>query len=584
MLTNTNTPLLGLQNVSLSWPCGLNESAPFPVKPFVGAVRLILAFVFAAVAALADANVPQASSNPSQTVETTKVARLLKAAKRPIRWVQNTGKRRLASIAKLVGHSAPHNTFVAQAEINRLVQLKQLPAEAPPSPSNPPEATSKAEADLDPSIFGHISEKDLQDARELKPPPTLEPRAERINVQFNLGPRQAFERVGSLFSYKIIFDTDYTGEGNPIRFQMDNANYLETLRALELATGSFVVPLSGTSLMVAKDTPQKRLELEPNVVVVLNLPQATTPTELAELARSVQQSVDLQRMFIDNAQRMIVLRGPISKVRPAQQMYTQMLRATPMVEVGIQLIEFSSSLDASYGMNLQNRATIMRLSNNVLSLNRIGSMTNLLSLSLSNLDLFATASEAVSRSLLNTEIRMIDGMPATLHIGDRYPIATSGYFGAPIPGAGTGNGISYRPPPTFNFEDLGLNIKITPHVNGMDQISLDVEAEFKVISGKSINDIPIISTRKFNTKVSLETGEWAVMAGLLTTNEARTISGFPGLLRIPLLGKALSNNTKNKTRGEALLVLRPRLLSLPASEWASDAIATGPEGRPRIPL
>ena len=473
---------------------------------------------------------------------------------------------------------------MAQAEVNRLVQLKQLPPEAAPAPTTAPQANSKAEDELDPSIFGHISEKDLQDARELKPPPTLEPRPERINVQFNLNPRQAFERVGSLFNYKIIFDAEYTAEGNPIRFQMDNANYVETLRALELATGSFVVPLSGTSLMVAKDTPQKRLEFEPNVVVVLNLPQATTPNELAELARSVQQSVDLQRMFIDNAQRMIVLRGPISKVRPAQQMYTLMLRATPMVEVGIQLLEFSSSLDASYGMNLQNRTTLMRLSNNVLSLNRIGSMTNLLSLSLSNLDLFATASESVSRSLLSTDIRMMDGMPATLHIGDRYPIATSGYFGATVPGTNPGNGISYRPPPTFNFEDLGLNIKITPHVRGMDQISLEVEAEFKVISGNSINDIPIISTRKFNTKVSMETGEWAVMAGLLSTSEARAISGIPGLLRIPLLGKALSNNTRNKTRGEALLVLRPRLLSLPASEWASDAIATGPEGRPRIPL
>ena len=82
----------------------------------------------------------------------------------------------------------------------------------------------------------------------------------------------------------------------------------------------------------------------------------------------------------------------------------------------------------------------------------------------------------------------------------------------------------------------------------------------------------------------METGEWAVMAGLLSTNEARTISGIPGLMRIPLLGQALSKNSRNKTRGEALLVLRPRLLGLPASEWVTTAIATGPEGRPRIPL
>ena len=437
---------------------------------------------------------------------------------------------------------------------------------------------------LDPTIFGRITEKDLREARELLPPPTLTPRVERRAIHINAPPKLAFEQVAKLFNYQVTFDPDFPQDAAAIRFDLDNANYLETLRALELATGSFVLPLTPTRLMVAKDTAQKRLELEPNVVVTLSLPQTTTVQDLTELARAVQQSMDLQRMLIDNSQRLILLRGPISKVRPAQQMYLQMLRSTPMVEIDIQILGFSKSLDASYGMRLPNKTQIMALGTNVFRLDKIASFTSLLGLGLSNLDLFATVSQSAGKSLLNMKVTAIEGMPVTMHIGDRYPIATSGYFGTPDSGASVGDGISYRPPPTFNFEDLGLNLKITPRVHGMDEISLELESDFKLLSGSSINDIPIISNRKFTSRVRLLDGEWAVVAGLLSTSEANTIAGIPGLLQIPLAGRLFSDNGKNSERGETLLILRPRLLSLPPSEWATETIATGPEGRPRIPL
>jgi hypothetical protein len=58
------------------------------------------------------------------------------------------------------------------------------------------------------------------------------------------------------------------------------------------------------------------------------------------------------------------------------------------------------------------------------------------------------------------------------------------------------------------------------------------------------------------------TGEWAVLAGLMTSSEARSITGIPILSRIPLL----RSNNINTDYGQTLIVLKPHLLILPPSE------------------
>jgi len=97
-----------------------------------------------------------------------------------------------------------------------------------------------------------------------------------------------------------------------------------------------------------------------------------------------------------------------------------------------------------------------------------------------------------------------------LHIGDRYPIITSSY--AAVTGSGTAGSAaaagssSYAPAPAFNFEDLGLTMKMTPTVNGLEGVSLDIEAGFKVLSGTAVNGLPVISNRQIKSQAFLKFG------------------------------------------------------------------------------
>jgi len=168
-----------------------------------------------------------------------------------------------------------------------------------------------------------------------------------------------------------------------------------------------------------------------------------------------------------------------------------------------------------------------------------------------------------------------------MHVGEKFPVLTAGYFG---PASSSQGGTVYTPPPSFSFEDLGVNMKVTPHIHGMDDVTLELEMEFEVLSGETNNGIPLISNRKLTSKIRLREGEWGVVAGLLSSSEARSISGIAGLSNIPVLGQLFREYNKDETTSEVLIIIRPTLLNPPPDQLVTPPIWTGTETRPLTPL
>ena len=143
-----------------------------------------------------------------------------------------------------------------------------------------------------------------------------------------------------------------------------------------------------------------------------------------------------------------------------------------------------------------------------------------------NSTFFATLSDLESDTLLSSQIVALDGQAATLHVGDRYPIITSSFAGT----AGTAQATAFAP--TTQFVDLGLVLKITPTVHEDMEVTLDVDAEFKALGSGSFDGIPVIDSRQYQGKVRLKDGEWAVVAGMLSTTDAETPTGDRRVIRL----------------------------------------------------
>jgi type II secretory pathway component GspD/PulD (secretin) len=262
----------------------------------------------------------------------------------------------------------------------------------------------------------------------------------------------------------------------------------------------------------------------------------------------------------------------------------------PPAQVAIELrfLEVTRNDALTYGIDfpsLFSLNTLTTVYNNTVSLQSgigglltFGGGKTLIGIGVMGPSLVATLSKSESKMLLAAQLRSLSGQKATIHIGERYPIETGGY-GA----TGTGTG-SITLPPSFTFQDLGLTLTTTPVVHDTENVSLDVEAQFQVLTGASVNGLPVISNRSVKNITRLKFGEWAIIAGLLTTNEARTLSGLAGLNRIPFLGPLTSTHEHDTDDDQVILLLRPVLLTLPPGESAVRSFLTGTETRPLTPL
>lgn len=461
------------------------------------------------------------------------------------------------------------------------------PAEAVALAADSPKGDAAAEAD-EPALIAATAQ-DLAEARKPLPPTKLsaEPGLKDFSLRANA--KTLFETVARAYGLDCVFDGGYQAT-QILRFEMDQADYREALHALEAVTSSFIVPISDRLFMVVKDTAQKRKEEEPYAAVIVPVPEPTTMQDLTAMITAVQQACGIQKVSWDSHSSIVVIRDAVSKVIPARQLLQDLLYPRAQIMLEMDFLEVNDSNALNYGLPLPSSfpvasfSTFMnnvpQLASNISGMLRFGGGAALIGIGIANLQLVASLTRSDSRVLLHSSARSVDGQPATIHVGQKYPIMTAGYFG---PSSFSGPG-AYTPPPSFTFEDLGLSLKATPHVHGTEEVTLTVEAEFKVLGGTASNGIPIISNRSLKSDVTLQMGEWAVVAGLIDDEDARSIAGIAGVARIPVIGPLTSNVTHNSSTDRVLILLRPTLLTPPPDNSLTHVYRMGAELRPLTPL
>ncbi len=124
--------------------------------------------------------------------------------------------------------------------------------------------------------------------------------------------RVVFETIAKLAGLSVIFDPDFTSRR--ITVDLPNVTLEQALDAVSLESKAFWKPLTGSVIFVAPDNPQKRKDVEDEVVRTFYLSNTLTPQDLTEVVTGLRQLLDLRRVQQVNAQNAIVIRDTPDKL------------------------------------------------------------------------------------------------------------------------------------------------------------------------------------------------------------------------------------------------------------------------------
>ncbi len=435
----------------------------------------------------------------------------------------------------------------------------------------------------------HIPERPLP--LQITQPVNLAPENKRADFAFRGKAVDAYKALAELFGLRVIFDEDFKGD-KEIRASLEFTDFAHAVVLLNDLSGSFMAPITSNLFLVAEDNQNKRQELEPVAAVSIPIPEAMTAEHTNEMVQAVQQTLDIKRSFVSASAQQVVLRDTVRKVRLAQELYRQLSQPRGEVMIEVDLIAVTADRRVQAGVSLPTAIPITNFStiwNNqppaptaedATRMLAIGGGRTVFGVTIGSANLAAVLSQrGEGRSLQSFRLRAADGMPAELLIGERFPIINASFQATDI--VASDEQSMAVPVPSFTFEDLGLSFKATPTVHGSREITLVIETEFRLLAGGSVNGVPILANRAFQTQVRLAEGETAVISGISVVEARNNRSGPAGLAELPWIGKLFRSNTIQMNQSDLVLTITPRLVRLPGSESEpSIPIRFGPEERP----
>jgi general secretion pathway protein D len=432
--------------------------------------------------------------------------------------------------------------------------------------------------------------------QSLLPVPELKPVTNQINLlkMNNQPPRVLYETVGKLAGINVLFDPQYQATKNA-NLDLNNATLEEALDYIAMLTKTFWKPISANAIFVTDDNVTKRRDYEDEVVKVFYLKNPTSVQEFQEIVTSVRSVTDVRRMFTYNAQNAVMVRDTVDKVALVEKLFHDMDKAKAEVVVDVIVMEANSSKTRTLaaglvsggqtGLNLpitfsRNSTTTTSTpttpvngvtppaattttTSGTIPLSRIFKISsNDFSTTLPGALLQAVMSDNSTRVMQSPQVRASDGQKVSLKIGDKVPYATGSFQ----PGIGS-VGVSPLVSTQFQFAETGVNLEITPHVHGTDELTMHITIDVSNVS-RTVTigglDQPVISQRKNEADIRVRDGEVSLLGGLMQDQNTNSVSGIPGLVNIPILGKFLfGSNSKDRERGELLVALIPHIVRTP---------------------
>jgi general secretion pathway protein D len=164
----------------------------------------------------------------------------------------------------------------------------------------------------------------------------------------------------------------------------------------------------------------------------------------------------------------------------------------------------------------------------------------------------ALESQSNTNLLSTPSIMTLDNQEAEIIVGQNVPFLTGS----------TSSSANSNPFTTISREDIGVTLKIKPHIHEGSELRLEVEVSAESVANTTVQgqaDL-ITNKRSLKTMILAADQETIVLGGLISDDIIETESKVPILGDIPLLGWLFKSKSTQHVKRNLMVFLRPTIV------------------------
>ena len=358
-------------------------------------------------------------------------------------------------------------------------------------------------------------EKPKREAIEL--PVKLQVSLEKMKLKIGNGAtlRSIFQALGKHAQINILFDEQF--KDKPFSIDLADMDFEQAIGSLCLASKNFSSIIDEKTIIIVPDTPPKRIQYEVNAIKTFYLSNVKADEIRPSLQQILRSQYKMPTIIVDKNLNSLSVRDTPAVIELAGRLIDLWDKPKGEVIIDLEIMEVSRIKLKEYGLDLNQYGVGLEYIGpegaeeegwfNLKDLDFSKSENFLINLPISFLNLLESDSD--TKIIAQPRLRGVDGEEIKYMVGDKIPIPRTTF--TPI----AAGGISQQPVTSFDYEDVGIDIKITPKIHFENEVTLELEINIRAIGGTGFADIPIISTREVKNVIRLRDGETNLLAGLL---------------------------------------------------------------------
>lgn len=417
-------------------------------------------------------------------------------------------------------------------------------------------AEYKELAGIKPAVEVKPKEVVIEAPVKLKYPPEL------LKLKFtDASLRAIFQALGKFSGINFLFDEQF--RDLPVSIDLTDLTVEQAINSLCLTGRAFYRIIDERTAIIIPDNAQKRNQYEVTAIKTFYLSNINVQDVQSQLASILRTQFKGPSIIVDKTRNSLTIRDTATVVALAEKLLQSWDKPKGEVMLDLEIMEVSRTKLQTIGTQFSQSYGSIRYTGGVSEFPTDGwlplegfdlSKSGNFQITLPSVLLQFIETDSDTKIIAQPRLRGVDSEEINYLVGQKVPIPTTTF--TPI----AAGGVSQQPIVSYQYQDVGIEVKIKPRLHRENEVSLEMEINITSIGGKGIADIPIISTRSVKNVIRLKDGETNLLAGLLKDEERKSLKGVAGLKNLPVLGSLFSSTDRTLDQTDVILTITPHII------------------------